>query len=283
MNELDNLVEDIYRVLSEGKEPDESKLEQLGKNVVDIVRARVKAPLQEREPTLRLSQIGKPARQVYFDLNKVDREPLPPQTLIKFMYGDLIEELVLYLASEAGYDVANQQKEVDLEGVKGHIDCTINGIPIDVKSASKFAFRKFKENTIHSDDPFGYMMQLGSYTLAEEAPWGGFLAMNKESGELALAKYSVEELEMEMPRETIHSHREMLEKGEMPEPCYQPVPDGKSGNMKIALGCSYCAFKAKCWPNARKFVYSNGPVWLTTVKREPKVFEEKEWTKTPTS
>lgn len=283
MKELDNLIGDIYRVLSEGKEPDESKLEQLGKNVVDIVRARVKAPLQEREPTLRLSQIGKPARQVYFDLTKADREPLPPQTLIKFMYGDLIEELVLYLAAEAGYEVSNQQKEVDLEGVKGHIDCTINDIPIDVKSASKFAFKKFKENAIHSDDPFGYMKQLGSYTLSLEAPWGGFLAMNKESGELALAKYSKDELEMEMPRETIQSHREMLEKGEMPEPCYKPIPDGKSGNMKIALGCSYCSFKAKCWPNARKFIYSNGPTWLTTVKREPKVFEDKEWTKKPTS
>ena len=58
-----------------------------------------------------------------------------------------------------------------------------------------------------------------------------------------------------------------------PEVCYEAVPEGKSGNMKLAVGCSYCAYKKTCWPNLRAFLYSTGPRYLTEVKNEPKVQE----------
>jgi hypothetical protein len=49
--------------------------------------------------------------------------------------------------------------------------------------------------------------------------------------------------------------------------------------MKLGINCSYCPFKEDCWKDAnggmglRKFIYYNGPVWLTHVEREPKVEE----------
>ena len=63
---------------------------------------------------------------------------------------------------------------------------------------------------------------------------------------------------------------------EQPEPvewCYPPVPDGKSGNSKLSIGCSYCQFKDHCYPNLRVFAYSYGPKYLVDVVKEPKVQE----------
>jgi hypothetical protein len=64
-----------------------------------------------------------------------------------------------------------------------------------------------------------------------------------------------------------------------PTRCFEGIPDGKSGNMKLGVNCSYCAFKAPCWADAndgeglRLFIYSTGPRWLTEVEREPDVPE----------
>ena len=67
--------------------------------------------------------------------------------------------------------------------------------------------------------------------------------------------------------------QEMVKQPEPPEKCYEPKPDGKSGNMKLDIGCSYCAYKKACWPELRAFAYSTGPRFLTEVFNEPKVQE----------
>ena len=60
------------------------------------------------------------------------------------------------------------------------------------------------------------------------------------------------------------------------ERAYTPEPYGKSGNMKLATACSYCAFKQRCWRDAngghglRGYLYSHGPVWFTDITRPPK-------------
>ena len=65
----------------------------------------------------------------------------------------------------------------------------------------------------------------------------------------------------------------MVKQPEPPEKCYEPKPDGKSGNMKLDIGCSYCAYNKACWPDLRAFAYSTGPRFLTEVVNEPKVQE----------
>ena len=61
------------------------------------------------------------------------------------------------------------------------MDGRVDGVLIDVKSASPMSYRKFKEKTLYSDDPFGYLDQLSSYATAEKANEAGFLVMNKLS------------------------------------------------------------------------------------------------------
>ena len=280
MKKLESLVEDIYGLFESGKNVEEKNLEIFAENLKDLLRDRLASYGKERQGYLRMSSVGKPTRQVWYEIQGAPGEDLRPNTLIKFLYGDLIEELVLFLAREAGHSVEQQQATVELDGVKGHIDAVIDGCVVDVKSASKFAFKKFKDGTLPGNDPFGYMKQLAGYSTALEMD-GAFLAMNKESGELTLLAYDQKFLEMEFPSARIQEQREALEKDTPPERCYDAVPDGKSGNMKLSVGCSYCRFKEHCWQDAnggqglRTFFYSNGPSFLTQVKREPKVQESK--------
>ena len=49
------------------------------------------------------------------------------------------------------------------------------------------------------------------------------------------------------------------------------MPDGKSGNMKLATACGYCQWKTTCWPQAKAYKYSDGDRYLTKVVREPRV------------
>lgn len=64
-----------------------------------------------------------------------------------------------------------------------------------------------------------------------------------------------------------------------PDYCYDPVEDGKKGNMKLAKGCSWCKYKYQCHADSndgeglRTFKYSNGLSYLTKVVVEPKVEE----------
>lgn len=277
---IDTLVEDIYNVMRKGQEPSEENLKILADNIVEALRTSLTSPLKQRENYLRMSSIGRPDRQVYYDVKDPgEGEEIPPHTLIKFLYGDLIEELVLFLTREAGHKVTEEQKEVTLDGVKGHIDCYIDDVLIDVKSTSKYAFRKFENNTLQYDDPFGYMGQISGYSQAEGGVDAGFLALNKEEGKLALLKFSGDELELEFPQRSVKKKREALEKDTPPERCYPPVPEGKSGNMKLDIGCDYCKYKFKCWADAndgkglRVFKYSNKPISLVKVVKEPKVPE----------
>ena len=70
--------------------------------------------------------------------------------------------------------------------------------------------------------------------------------------------------------------KEMV-KAEIPERGFDTVAFQASGNQKLGLNCSYCAFKKECWPDLRTFLYANtGPVYLTKVIKEPNVYEVKD-------
>jgi hypothetical protein len=120
-------------------------------------------------------------------------------------------------------------------------------------------------------------MQLSAYETAEETTGGGFLAINKETGELT--SYQPGELVKPNAKIKIERIKEAIAKDTPPELCYQPVPEGKSGNMKLAVGCVYCPHKNDCWKESnggkglRAFRYASGIKYLTRVAALPKVDE----------
>lgn len=244
-----------------------------------MVAARLDGYSSSREFTLRVSNLGKPDRQMWYEANDPTTEELAPHTKFKFMYGDILELLLLFLASEAGHSVSKEQIEVVVNGIKGHIDAEIDGVVVDCKSASTHSFKKFRDGTLAEDDPFGYMEQLAGYSKGLGGLPGAFLAVDKQNGHIALMKVPKEELDALQIEERIDHLRDVVTQPEPPERCYDPVPEGKSGNMKLAVGCSYCPHKFKCWADSnngiglRTFLYSSGPVHLVQVENEPRVLE----------
>ena len=277
MKKIENLVSDIYSVLSpltkgEALDISDKDIDDFGEAIKDVVRHWA-TPKSRDSNTLRMSNIGKPGRQLWYDLKyKKEESSFEDSYLpIKFLYGHLLEEVLLFLVKMSGHKVEDEQKEVEVEGVKGHIDCKIDGEVIDIKTASGFAFNKFKNGTLREDDPFGYMAQLAGYEEAEGTSNGGFLVINKESGELTL--YQPEELDKPYASKVIENIKESLNNNEPPEFCYEPIPEGKSGNMKLPKNCVYCNHKFKCYPDLRVFKYSKGLVYFTEIVNEPKVEE----------
>lgn len=282
--DLDNLVPDIYEkldALSQGEALD------ISDDMIADFGERMKAAIvhwsqpHKQSKGLRMSNIGKPSRQLWYESRRDLDAPshMQPHTHIKFLYGHLLEEVLLLLVKLAGHEVTDEQKQVEVDGIKGHMDCKINGEVVDVKTASNYAFRKFSEGTLAVDDPFGYMAQLAGYEAAEGTSDGGFLAINKESGELALLRPG--SLSKPNISTRIVELKEILTIDKPPSRCYTDIPEGKSGNMRIATGCNYCPFKNDCWSDSndgdglRVFKYSNGLKYFTKVVAEPRVEEIK--------
>jgi len=276
MKNLNTLVEDIYdsiAVLNDGTALDvtEEDIDNFGNAMKEVLRNWSHPKERSSKNNLRMSNVGKPMRQLWYDLRSEEAEQLPldSSVFIKFLYGHLLEEVVLLLVKLAGHDITSEQKEVDIDGVKGHMDCKIDGEVIDIKTASGFAFKKFRDGTLRDDDPFGYMSQLSGYEEAEQTNEGGFLALNKENGELAL--YIPEYLDKPNVRNKIKKIRNYLKFDEPPDRCYNSIPEGKKGNMKLPRGCVYCRHKNTCHKDAndgeglRVFKYSNKLVYFTNV------------------
>ena len=279
---LDTLVEDIYNkigVLADGEhiDLDEDTIEQFGESMKEILYSW-SHPEPRGKSTLRMSNIRKKERQLWFDM-KTEGTPerMPPSLFIKFLYGHLLEEIVLFLIKLSGHTVTNEQKEITVSGIKGHMDCVIDGEVVDIKTASGFAFKKFKDGTLAENDIFGYMAQLAGYEAAEGTSNGGFLALNKESGELAL--YKPDNFEKPNIKKKIRDVKAAVKLDKPPNLCYNPIPDGKSGNMQLPRECVYCRHKFECHKDSnegkglRVFKYSNGLRYLTQVPKVPNVIE----------
>lgn len=276
MANIDTLVPDIQRLFDDGAVLSENTLTVFSEAIKNNTSERFKEYGKERTPSLRLSNIGKPLRQLWFELRGVKGEPLQPDAKLKFLYGDMIEDLLIMLAIEAGHEVTDLQKEVEVDGVRGRIDAKIDGVLIDVKSASTYSFSKFKDRSILENDPFGYIAQLAAYSAALGSMDAAFLVVDKTLGHLCLCKFSKEELLEYNVRERIRLVRQVVSSSDMPPCCCEPVFEGKSGNKKLPVQGSYCAYKRHCYPELRTFLYSYGPVYLTEVVREPKVYEVKD-------
>lgn len=275
--QLDTVPQDIYDLFDPDKDHQvsEENLDTLCENIRNSLTRRLAKQEPSRSP-LRFSALGKPDRQVYFEAHPIEgmKEPMLPKTYLKFAYGDIIEELILFLVKEAGHEVTDEQREVEIDGVKGHIDAIIDGTVVDVKSASPFGYKKFESSTVTQDDPFGYVDQLAGYanvlTPGQKASW---LAFDKVAGDICVSDLGPIVIDHHQPADRIKHLKKVIESEEVPELCYEPVPDGKSGNLKLPIGCSYCAHKFRCYPSLRTFIYSTGPRYLTKVVKEPNVVE----------
>lgn len=280
---IDTLIDDVYALLDPEVDhvPSEANLDALGEAVKDAMR--VALAKYEKKGDLRFSGIGKQSRQIWYDkhADPADAEQMTPNTYIKFLYGHLIEAMLVFLVKESGHEVSGEQEEVEVDGVKGHMDIIIDGHVVDIKSASPYSYKKFADGELQpNDDAFGYIQQLSGYATCKGLP-AAFLVADKVTGHLVVSPLSQYAIKAHPPKDRIKELKDVLANDNPPPKCYTPKPDGKSGNMQLGVGCSYCKWKFKCWSDAnqgkglRTFIYSTGPRFLTNVAREPDVYEAK--------
>jgi len=287
MKSIDTLVEDIYNLFDPNitNTIDDKELDKYLTQFADSVKNNIKTVLNEKprkQRKLSLSAIGKPTRQLWYDKNSnSEPRPIGSNTRIKFLYGHILEDLLILLSRVAGHVVTEEQKQVDVEGIKGHQDCKIDGILVDCKSASGFSFKKFANNNLINDDPFGYIAQISAYSEGNNVDEAYFLAIDKQHGNIALTR--VHSLEMINAKERVRYLKNALQSKTIPGRCYSDIPEGVSGNRKLAIGCVFCAHKRECWSDVnngqglRAFKYEKGTTYFTNISKEPRVQELQEW------
>jgi len=294
---ITTLVEDIYKVLDQTNEHNPDAL-LASEYAVRIGGELAKSTLKRDKPRelgkLWASDLGKPCmRQHWYNFNMPEAgAQLLGHTKFKFLYGNVLEEVVLYMAEEAGHEVTNKQDRVEVavqrdQGldweITGRIDAFIDGVLVDVKTTSSYGFTRYKDGIDPSNDSFGYLYQLGFYDA-----FGGWDGQNEDKGfvwidkQNGYIKYT--------PCVTPDSH-ELLTRANcivdaVIAPTVVPIargyhtePYGKSGNMCLPISCSYCAYKKECWKDAnggrglRTYAYNHKPIHFTNIVREPKVPE----------
>lgn len=267
---IDSLVDDIHNLFSE--EPhicSDDNVIALGYGISEIVRRRLSEVRTKGPGVLRMSNLDKPDRQLWYEVNIGNNEVLPPSAKIKFLFGDILEELLLFLAVEAGHNVSKRQEQVSVNGINGSIDSIIDDVLVDVKSASTQSFRSFEQKL--TPGMFSYAYQVSGYVNGMKKNTGALLVIDKTLGHIALHKANKSELPDVESR--IEHLKKIVVQSEPPSRCYADEEDGKSGNRKLSAGCSYCNHKDICWPGLRVFLYSNGPRYMTRVIKTPDVFE----------
>jgi len=303
MKDITTLIEDIHDVFRNPHIISEENIEELGENVKNAVRIAVESANEKRIPSLRMSNMGKPRRQLWFELNQGTKDTAiefgetdvfspNPQTLMMFLFGDIIEQLLVFFTKEAGHTVSHPQEELVVNGVVGHNDPVIDGVPCDIKSASKWNFQKkfvkrgLLDKSDPAADPYGYVGQLSGYREAllelypdeidpDRVAW---LAFSKETAEMNLLV--ADSMELINASDKIDQVKEDLAKETPPvEKCYPDEPEGKSGNRVLNKQCNWCSFKDLCWADAndgaglRTFQYSNGQKHFTQIGKLPSVPE----------
>ena len=287
MKQIETLTADVYELVDKGltdaqREAAADIFSQFGENMATMLRRQV-TPYTRKARNISFSALGYGTRRLYYQYNGMASEPFTAQTKMKFMLGNIVEEIMLSLAKLAGHAVTQEQTRIEYRGITGYCDAVIDGHMVDVKSAASFSFEKIKKGLDDSNDLFGYRMQLAGYTkgMPNDADQNvSYLwVMDKQLGKIHAARFDMST----MPNvdEKIDEVNAMYKMTEPPERCYDLVPEGKAGNMKLPIGCSYCPFKKDCYSDAndgkglRTFLYYKGPVDFAVIEKEPNVQELK--------
>ena len=232
--------------------------------VTKQVAADVEAALNKQfnsgprgEFRLRMSNIGKPKCQLWFEKNDPeDKLPLPPHFLMNMILGDIVEAVFKGLLRAAGAEFKDNDnvtlKLPNGQEIKGEYDMEMDGKIDDVKSASPWSYQnKFASfDALAQGDSFGYIAQLVGYATAAGKDVGGWWVVNKGTGEFKYVDAS--EVDKEAVLEQIQDLVNYIDNDEPFERCFEPVPETfyrkPTGNLVLPGACKFCDFKHKCHP-----------------------------------
>ena len=231
-------------------------IQQIGQDVKCALARQFGGGNKRGEFGLRMSNVGRPTCQLWFEKNEPEKAlPLPTTFVMNMMLGDIVEAVFKGLLKEAGVQYEDDEKVTlnldDDTSVSGTYDIVIDGAVDDIKSASNWSYtNKFESfDTLRQGDAFGYVAQLAGYAKAADKRAGGWWVVNKANGEF---KY-VPATGIDIDREVRHIKQtaDTLEENRF-ERCFDAVPEkfrGKeTGNMVLDQNCVFCRYRFACWP-----------------------------------
>ena len=239
----------------------EETAKKIGEEVAEAVIRQFGSGKSRKEFRLRMSNIGRPTCQLWFEKNKPESAlPKPSTFVMNMMIGDIVEAIFKGLLKEAKVDFDDtDQVTLDVGDsndtrVSGSYDLIMGGAVDDIKSASDWSYRNKFESyaALKKSDPFGYVGQLAGYAKASDKRAGGWWVVNKANGDF---KYVPAAIDM---RKELTKLRETVEKVNENkfERCFEAVPEtyrGKpSGNMVLNDNCRFCDYRFECWPNMQE-------------------------------
>ena len=239
----------------------EKTAKKIGADVAEAVIRQFGSGKSREDFRLRMSNIGRPTCQLWFEKNKPETAlPKPTTFVMNMMLGDIVEAVFKGLLTESGVDFDDTDKVTLKVGdsndtrVSGSYDLIMGGAVDDIKSASDWSYRnKFESyNTLKKSDPFGYIGQLAGYAQASDKRVGGWWVVNKANGSF---KYVPAAIDMRKELTKLKETVEKVNENKF-ERCFEAVPEtyrGKpSGNMVLNDNCRFCDYRFECWPNMQE-------------------------------
>jgi len=220
---------------------------------------------------LRMSGLGRPMCQQVHGRDGKDEE-MEYNSILRFLIGDLVECAVMAILKGAGIKIVETQSRCELElggeSVQGTLDLVmedpVDGEKVwDVKSASPYSFaQKFSKgyDNIKEDDPFGYVMQGHLYAESKGLNFGGWIVVDKSSGEIQFVSAPDDQEEdravyLEEAARTVEALMSNYTYKKPPIPpedeCY--TLQGQkiyTGNKILNKSCTFCGYRKHCWPKA---------------------------------
>jgi hypothetical protein len=229
-------------------------IKQIGLDVMAAAARQFGGGNKRDKFTLRMSNVGRPTCQLWYDKNKPEVAiPLPTTFVMNMMIGDIVEAVFKGILKEAGVKYEDTDKvSLDLgdDSVSGSYDLIIDGAVDDIKSASDWSYRnKFESyDSLASGDGFGYVAQLAGYAKASGKKAGGWWVVNKANGQFKYVPATGLDIDKEVSqiKDTVQTVKE-----NQFERCFEPVPEtfrGKpTGNKVLNDGCKFCSYRFDCW------------------------------------
>ena len=242
--------------------------------------------IRENKFRIRMSSIGRPLCQLQMEKSGAEAEPMPYNAKMRNLFGDLIEASAVAIMKAAGIRIEDLQKEVKLklgkQTIKGTYDVKIQNKIWDIKSASPYSFEhKFGEDggfdAVLKQDTFGYVTQGYLYSKAEKTDFGGWIAVNKSTGEWSIAETPLSD--SKYSKDAIELAQKNMEALESNAPFKRLFKDEEeffnkkaTGNRTLGLECRFCAYKKPCWgkdlqylPQQQSKALNPKWVWYTEV------------------
>ena len=242
------------------------------KDIGEALKRQFGTKTKRREFQLRMSNIGRPTCQLWFEKNMPDyADPLPTTFVMNMMLGDIVEAVFKGIMKEAKVKFENSDKvSLDIADTKvsGTYDLVLDDAVDDIKSASDWSYRnKFESfDTLAEEDPFGYVGQLAGYAKALGKKAGGWWVVNKANGSFKYVPADGIDLEKEVDK--LEKNINTVNSNEFKR-CYEPVEETfrskPTGNTVLSKTCSFCRYRKACWENLQEIPS------LVSKAKEPKI------------